>query len=685
MKRSNPFAGMQFLVISGKRNSQDKLLLQPRGIFDGSEFGSIKPDDDRPELLFAPFPMTDGDAMPSIARAGDGGYLIWCDVDHEFNGDHFDLVHDLGASLISSGTPGHYQVWIKLDSATPAHHIEALNRALCERLDGDTSKISRAAIMRMPGSFNTKGGKRRRARFQLRSDRVWSAPELAQALGTELPDTDTHDDAHAVSETPTAILNDDPRYRRVMRHIDKANSRFEFQNYKTRHSLMFGYVLTLVELGVTDTAELLWAFDQCEAAVSKCSDEGKSLEHHLGQILKKPKVVEKLEAGTAVPHQPESASQTETAGERDELAVTSADDDVLTDAEALAERFPRIDWSSAWTQDYSQPDWLLGKFLERAQQIAFVAGGKDGKSLLILHWCLAMVLGWEFFGDKREGSGGRVLYFDRENNLRDIITRARSLGVAEADLATLAELFDYRQFPAFDGTLDDPEAKAAEQLLAIVDEVKPDVVILDTASRFIKGNENDSAPWLQLYRLVHAPLKARGIAAVRIDHFGKDETKGARGNSAKAQDVDHVWEMTVKSERKVREPDGEWVVITLGMKRTHTRTGHGDDSFTVVRRGKKDTEGMWADGCTSHELESRQDKFDEVGADLADAEKLWAFLSMRVGMAVTAARAGEVIGKSAKTAERHLKGFEKDPKRKTQISRGKVGQASAWTYLGLSV
>ncbi len=301
MKSTDPFAGLQFLVISGKRNSQDKLLLQPMGIFSGDQFGSIKPEADRPELLFAPFPMTDGDAMPSIARAGDGGWHVWCDVDHAFSGEDFDLVHDLGASLISSGTPGHYQVWVNLDRATPPHHVEALNRALCEWLDGDQSKISRAAIMRVPGSLNTKGGKRRRARFQLRSDRVWSAPELASALGTELPDTDTHSRSVAVSETPTAILRDDPRYGRIRTLIRKANGRFEAGTYRNRHSLMYGIGLSCFEAGVEDPAELLWVLEQCEAAVSKCSDEGKSMGHHVGLILKKGR------SGGSVAAEPERA------------------------------------------------------------------------------------------------------------------------------------------------------------------------------------------------------------------------------------------------------------------------------------------------------------------------------------------------------------------------------------------
>lgn len=36
--------------------------------------------------------------------------------------------------------------------------------------------------------------------------------------------------------------------------------------------------------------------------------------------------------------------------------------------------------------------------------------------------------------------------------------------------------------------------------------------MLDTASRFTAGKENESATWLQLYLLIHAPLKGAGVS-----------------------------------------------------------------------------------------------------------------------------------------------------------------------------
>lgn len=261
------------------------------------------------------------------------------------------------------------------------------------------------------------------------------------------------------------------------------------------------------------------------------------------------------------------------------------------------ERFPEIDWDDAFGRDFSQIDWLPGRFLERGQQITIVGDGKVGKSLFALDWTYRAVTGRPFIGDDRRDPV-KVLYFDRENSLRDIITRALAFGATPADFKGR---LSYRQFPAFSGTLDQ-SVQAASQFLGIVDEVCPDLVVLDTASRFIGGKENDSDTWLQLYQLIHAPLKSRGVACVRLDHFGKDTDRGSRGSSAKTQDVDHVWEMYRANEQKVIGQGVERIATTIRLRRTHTRSGIGEDEFVVIRRGEKRLGGMWLNGRTSHEL-----------------------------------------------------------------------------------
>lgn len=288
------------------------------------------------------------------------------------------------------------------------------------------------------------------------------------------------------------------------------------------------------------------------------------------------------------------------------------DDTEVLNAEPVAEdRFPSLDWHSAFATDFSRIDWLPGKFMERGQQVALVGDGKVGKSLFAHDWLWRAVTGRSFLGDERRDLL-RVLYFDRENGLRDIVTRMQALGATPDELASR---FDYRMFPKFTGALDAAQMAALE-LLAIVDEVKPDVVILDTVSRFIGGKENDSDTWLQLYGRVHAPLKSRGVACVRLDHLGKDSDRGSRGSSAKSQDVDHVWEMTRTDEHHDRQDGVETVTTQICMKRTHTRTGLGDDVLRIVRRGRKGASGMWLPGETRHEIS------DDTAGSIRQQEQL---------------------------------------------------------------
>ena len=58
------------------------------------------------------------------------------------------------------------------------------------------------------------------------------------------------------------------------------------------------------------------------------------------------------------------------------------------------------------------------------------------------------------------------------------------------------------------------------------------------------GEENDNDTWLNLYKHTGLALKQAQVAMIRLDHTGKDETKGQRGGSAKAGDVDAIWKLT---------------------------------------------------------------------------------------------------------------------------------------------
>jgi hypothetical protein len=284
----------------------------------------------------------------------------------------------------------------------------------------------------------------------------------------------------------------------------------------------------------------------------------------------------------------------------DEFAVrlrnavaTGADPETIDDLigehlEARRQRGARVtsrssvlDWDAFFATDFTTTTFLPGKIMAEGQQIAVVGDGKAGKSLFCQDWAWRMSTGQPFLGDHARDPI-RTLYLDAENGQDEIQRRFVSLGAGPGRMGEL----QYASFPPIP-PLDTPAGGLA--LMAMVHETKAQVVFIDTVSRFIDGEENDADTWLALYRCTLMLLKRAGVASVRLDHFGKDKDRGSRGSSAKTQDVDHVWELTAQG-------DGG-----LSLRRTHTRTGVGQDVFGVRRMFQKRGDD-YVPGATRHVL-----------------------------------------------------------------------------------
>ncbi|MFD7410133.1 AAA family ATPase [Kitasatospora purpeofusca] len=246
-----------------------------------------------------------------------------------------------------------------------------------------------------------------------------------------------------------------------------------------------------------------------------------------------------------------------------------------------------LDWGPFFSTDYTNVQLLPGKLLAPGQQIAVVGDGKAGKSLFLQEWVWRATTGQSALGDAPQAPL-RVLYIDAENGHPELQQRFRSFGAGPQTMGTLT----YLSFPPI-RPLDTPGG--GQDLLAVAKAVGAQVVVIDTVSRFIGGEENSADTWLALYRNTLMPLKAAGIASIRLDHFGKDGERGARGSSAKTQDVDHVWELRAQ---------GGGI---LSLKRTHSRTGVGPDEFTLIRHSRKIGDD-WVAGATRHAVMTHQDR-----------------------------------------------------------------------------
>lgn len=262
-----------------------------------------------------------------------------------------------------------------------------------------------------------------------------------------------------------------------------------------------------------------------------------------------------------------------------ETSILTPDTAPVEQPATLPPRAKPLNWSTFLTRELGEVDFLVGRIMARGDHIALVGDGKAGKSLFTQEWTWRMSAGLPFLGDGARRPV-RVLYVDQENSEDEIQERFIALGATPETLSNLA----YLSFPTFDPL---NTATGASQLLAVVDEYQPAVVVFDTISRMVAGKENDAEPWLALYRHLLMRLKGRKVSSIRLDHFGKDASRGSRGNSAKTQDVDGVWELSARGGS------------LLQLRRTHTRTGKGVGDLLISRHGEL-VGDRWKPGATWH-------------------------------------------------------------------------------------
>lgn len=224
--------------------------------------------------------------------------------------------------------------------------------------------------------------------------------------------------------------------------------------------------------------------------------------------------------------------------------------DIVTRAQ-VRETHSALDWGEAPTEG---SNWLDEPLIECGQFVSIYGPPGIGKSLLAQE--RAAVL---------SRAGRCVLYLDAENPMNEVKARLQAMGFTDADLAHLT----YLSFPGLPPL--NTEAGAA-QLAAIVNCINPELIVLDTWSKFISGAEADPALHTAAYNQSIVPLRRAGRAVLAIDHGGKDLARGPRGGSSKVDNVDTLWLLTIKAGGRVR------------LERRKSRTGRGVDLVELVRQ-----------------------------------------------------------------------------------------------------
>lgn len=222
-----------------------------------------------------------------------------------------------------------------------------------------------------------------------------------------------------------------------------------------------------------------------------------------------------------------------------------------------------IDWGAFWAREAPEEDWLCEPLLARGRQTALFAAAKVGKSLLMLEVAAALATGK---GALRQGAGEPVdvVYADYEMTEDDLYERLEALGYgADDDLSHL----HYYLLPSLRPLNTD---QGGWDFVRICERHGAQAAVIDTFGRSLDGEENANDTYNAFYRFCGLRLKQRGIALARLDHSGKDATKGQRGGSAKDGDVDIVWRL---------EP----LESGVRMRRTHARMSWVPEEVTLIR------------------------------------------------------------------------------------------------------
>lgn len=134
--------------------------------------------------------------------------------------------------------------------------------------------------------------------------------------------------------------------------------------------------------------------------------------------------------------------------------------------------------------------------------------------------------------------GGNAIYVDLEDTARNAVDRLRKLGVTDVELD--ADRFRYVNAP---GGFQAPERN---ELFALVDDLNPDLVVLDGVAEALARDgldENSNADVVLWAERLPRPIARRGAAVLMLDHVTKspeNRSRGARGAGAKLAIIDGV-------------------------------------------------------------------------------------------------------------------------------------------------
>jgi len=202
--------------------------------------------------------------------------------------------------------------------------------------------------------------------------------------------------------------------------------------------------------------------------------------------------------------------------------------------------------------EFREPEWIIPDFIAERSLVQFTGKEKSFKSFLALDVALGLASGTETFGYAPQPRP--VVYVAGEN--------AHSTMLKHIPAWRLSRLLE-KEIP-FYIVKAIPRAQVGEETAELLEQIKlksiqPALVILDTATRALRGLDENSAKDMGLFSAMCEHIQNElNCTVLTIRHMGKDNSRGGRGSNVIDGDFDTIidierHEKTLLVQAKVRE------------------------------------------------------------------------------------------------------------------------------------
>ncbi|MBI1792968.1 MAG: AAA family ATPase [Chloroflexi bacterium] len=190
-----------------------------------------------------------------------------------------------------------------------------------------------------------------------------------------------------------------------------------------------------------------------------------------------------------------------------------------------------IDAATILKTEYPPIDWTVQDYL--APGLTFLVGKpKVGKSWLALQLALSVLTGGKMFD--KDVKAGRVLILALEDNARRLNDRMKMQGWHVKPGSV-----DFMMADDFRDQIKALNAGGGKRLLNFIEKKKYRLVIVDTFSRAIQGDQLDPGQMTESVGPLQQHALSKGVALVIVDHMPK--------NSPSQSPIDHVYGSVAKA------------------------------------------------------------------------------------------------------------------------------------------